>query len=147
MSDPMTRLTKATMDLKKFTNLMNYWTILIIVILLLVIFTNLLFPLLLVETIWLTIGGFVFFVLLILLWVAVIMIKDTQLRILFNLIRAIVVTLAPLILQATFGPYSLLLKVAGLILFLVGLIILYLNLKPVLTMNAITKELVKGSKS
>ncbi|MFX1300962.1 MAG: hypothetical protein ACFFDE_08455 [Promethearchaeota archaeon] len=147
MSDPMTRLTKATMDLKKFTNLMNYWTILIIVMLLLVVFANLLFPLLLVETIWLTIGGSVFLVLLILLWVAVIIIKDTQLRILFNLIRAFVVLLAPLILQITFGPYSLMFKIVGLILFLFGLIILYLNLKPVLTMNAITKELVKGSKS
>ncbi|MFW9983891.1 MAG: hypothetical protein ACFFCB_04090 [Candidatus Odinarchaeota archaeon] len=147
MSDLMERLTKATMDLKKFTNLMNYWTILIIVILLLVVFANLLLPLVLVETIWLTIGGSVFLVLLILLWVAVIIIKDTQLRILFNLIRAFVVMLAPLILQVTFGPYSLLLKVAGLILFLVGIIILYLNIKPVLTMNAITKELVRGSKS
>ena len=147
MSDPMTRLTKATMDLKKFTNLMNYWTILIIVLLLIVVFTNLLFPLVLVETIWLTIGGSVFLVLLILLWVAVIIIKDTQLRILFNLIRAIVVALAPLILLATFGPFSLWLKIAGVILFLVGLLILYLNIKPVLTMNAITKELVRGSKS
>jgi len=135
------------MDLKKFTNLMNYWSILIIVILLIVVFTNLLFPFVLVETIWLTIGGSVFLVLLILLWVAVILIKDTQLRILFNLIRAFVVMLAPLILEVTFGPYSLLFKIVGLILFLVGIIILYLNIKPVLTMNAITKELVKGSKS
>ena len=147
MSDLMERLTKATMDLKKFTNLMNYWTILVIVILLIVVVTNLLLPLVLVETIWLTIGGSVFLVLLILLWVAVILIKDTQLRILFNLIRAFVVLLAPLILQVTFGPYSLLLKVAGLIMFIVGIIILYLNIKPVLTMNAITKELVRGSKS
>ena len=147
MSDLMERLTKATMDLKKFTNLMNYWSILIIVILLIVVFTNLLFPFVLVETIWLTIGGSVFLVLLILLWVAVILIKDTQLRILFNLIRAFVVMLAPLILEVTFGPYSLLFKIVGLILFLVGIIILYLNIKPVLTMNAITKELVKGSKS
>jgi len=147
MSDLIERLTKATMDLKKFTNLMNYWSILIIVILLIVVFTNLLFPFVLVETIWLTIGGSVFLVLLILLWVAVILIKDTQLRILFNLIRAFVVMLAPLILEVTFGPYSLLFKIVGLILFLVGIIILYLNIKPVLTMNAITKELVKGSKS
>ncbi|MHA2429286.1 MAG: hypothetical protein ACXADB_14785 [Candidatus Hermodarchaeia archaeon] len=147
MSDPMTRLTKATMDMKKFTDIMNYWTVLIIVIQLLVVFTNALFPLLLVETIWLTIGGSVFLVLLILLWVAVILIKDTQLRILFNLIRAIVVALAPLILLATFGPYNLWFKIAAIILFLCGLIILYFNLKPVLTMNAITKELVKGSKS
>ena len=143
----MERLTKATMDLKKYTNLMNYWSILIIVILVIVVFTNLLFPLILVETIWLTIGGFVFLVLLILLWVAVILIKDTQLRILFNLIRAFVVMLAPLILQATFGPFSLLLKIAGIILVIIGIIILYLNIKPVLTMNAITKELVRGSKS
>lgn len=147
MSDLMERLTKATMDLKKYTNLMNYWSILIIVILVIVVFTNLLFPLILVETIWLTIGGFVFLVLLILLWVAVILIKDTQLRILFNLIRAFVVMLAPLILQATFGPFSLLLKIAGIILVIIGIIILYLNIKPVLTMNAITKELVRGSKS
>jgi hypothetical protein len=143
----MERLTKATMDLKKYTNLMNYWTFLIIVILLIMVSTNLLFPMLLVETIWFTIGGSVFLVLLILLWVAVIIIKDTQLRILFNLIRAFVVMLTPLILQVTFGPYSLMFKIASLILFLVGLIILYLNIKPVLTMNAITKELVKGSKS
>jgi hypothetical protein len=143
----MERLTKATMDLKKFTNLMNYWSILIIVFLLIVVFTNLLFPMLLVETIWLTIGGSVFLVLLILLWVTVILIKDTQLRILINLIRAIVVALAPLILLATFGPYNLWFKIAAIILFLCGLIILYLNIKPVLTMNAITKELVKGSKS
>lgn len=147
MSDLMERLTKATMDMKKFTDIMNYWTILIIVIQLLVVFTNVLFPLLLVETIWLTIGGSVFLVLLILLWVAVILIKDTQLRILFNLIRAIVVALAPLILLATFGPYNLWFKIAAIILFLCGLIILYFNLKPVLTMNAITKEIVKGSKS
>jgi len=143
----MERLTKATMDMKKFTDIMNYWTILIIVIQLLVVFTNVLFPLLLVETIWLTIGGSVFLVLLILLWVAVILIKDTQLRILFNLIRTIVVALAPLILLATFGPYNLWFKIAAIILFLCGLIILYFNLKPVLTMNAITKEIVKGSKS
>lgn len=147
MSDLMERLTKATMDLKKFTDLMNYWTILIIVFLLIVVFANLLVPFVLVETIWLTIAGSVFLVLLILLWVAVILIKDTQLRILFNLIRAIVVAIAPLILLATFGPYNLWFKIAGIILFLVGLIILYLNLKPVLTMNAITKELVRGSKS
>ena len=147
MSDLMERLTKATMDMKKFTDIMNYWSILIIVIQLLVVFTNVLFPLLLVETIWLTIGGSVFLVLLILLWVAVILIKDTQLRILFNLIRAIVVALAPLILLATFGPYNLWFKIAAIFLFLCGLIILYFNLKPVLTMNAITKEIVKGSKS
>lgn len=147
MSDPMTRLTKATMDLKKFTSILNYWTFFIIFILLLVVFTSILLPLLLVETIWLTIGGSVFLVLLIILWLAVVLIKDTQLRILINLIRAIVVAIAPLILLATFGPYNLYFKATAIILFLCGLIILYFNLKPVLTMNAITKELVRGSKS
>lgn len=147
MSDPMTRLTQTTLDLKKFTSIFNYWTILEIVILLCLAFANIIFPLVFLEP-WLTLVTGIIAFFLVLTFLVYLFIKDTQLRILLTLIRAILGAFLPLaLLFTTNGPLALWLWILTAILVLVGLLLLYFVLKPVLTMRQLTKEILKAAVS
>ena len=143
MSDPMARLTKASMDLKKFTSIFNYWTVIAIIIYGVLLVGGALFPAIFQEPFLAIVAGITLFFIII-GFVAVFFIKDTQKAIMLSLIRSIIGALLPLALVfATFGPFSLYLKILGIVLVLVGLILFYLLLRPLLTMNAVTKELMK----
>jgi hypothetical protein len=147
MSDPMARLTKATMDLKKYTSVFNYWAFLVIIIYGVLLVGGALFPAIFQEPFLAIVAGITLFFIII-AFVAVFFIKDTQMSIMLTLIRSIISALLPLALVfATFGPFSLYLKILGIVLVLVGLILFYLLLRPLLTMNAVTKELLKPQKS
>ncbi len=147
MSDPMTRLTQATMDLKKFTSAFNYWTFLVIVIYGVLLVGAGLFPAIFQEPFLAIVAGITLFFIII-AFLAVLFVKDTQKAIMLTLIRSLIGAILPLaIIFATLGPFSLYLKVLGIALLLVGLIFFYFLLRPLLTMNAITKELMKGSKT
>ncbi len=147
MSDPMARLTKATMDLKKYTSVFNYWTFLVIIIYGVLLIGGALFPAIFQEPFLAIVAGITLFFIII-AFVAVFFVKDTQMSIMLTLIRSIIGALLPLALVfATFGPFSLYLKILGIVLVLVGLILFYLLLRPLLTMNAVTKELLKPQKS
>lgn len=147
MSDPMTRLTQTTLDLKKFTSIFNYWAILEIVILLCLAFANIIFPLVFLEP-WLTLVTGIIAFFLVLTFLVYLFIKDTQLRILLTLIRAILGAFLPLaLLFTTNGPLALWLWILTAILVLVGLLLLYFVLKPVLTMRQLTKEILKAAVS
>ncbi len=147
MSDPMTRLTKVTMDLKKFTSAFNYWTFLVIVIYFVLLIGGAFFPAMFQEPFLTIVAGLTLFFIII-AYIAVFIVKDTQKSIMLTLIRSIIGAILPLALVfATFGPFSLYLKILGIVLFLVGLIFFYFLLRPLLTMNAITKELLKPQKS
>ena len=147
MSDPMTRLTEATMDLKKFTSVFNYWTFLVIIIYGVLLVGGALFPAIFLEPFLAIVAGITLFFIII-AYIAVFFIKDTQMAIVLSLVRAIISALLPLVLVfATFGPFSLYLKILGIVLVIIGLILFYLLLRPLLTMNAITKELMKPQKA
>lgn len=147
MSDPMTRLTQATMDLKKFTSAFNYWTFLVIVIYGVLVVGAALFPAIFQEPFLAIVAGITLFFIII-AFLAVFFVKDTQKAIMLTLIRSLIGAILPLaLIFATFGPFSLYLLVLGIALFLVGLIFFYFLLRPLLTMNAITKEMMKGSKT
>ena len=147
MSDLMTRLTQATMDLKKFTSAFNYWTFLVIVIYFVLLIGGAFFPAMFQEPFLALVAGLTLFFIII-GYVAVFFVKDTQKAIMLTLIRSIIGALLPLALVfASFGPISLYLKILGIVLFVVGLIFFYFLLRPLLTMNAITKELMKPQKS
>jgi carbon starvation protein CstA len=147
MSDAMTRLTKASMDLKKFTNAFNYWTFLVIIIYLVLLFGGIFFPTPFQEPFLAIISGITLFFIII-AYLAVFFVKDTQKAIILTLIRAIISAVLPFALVfGTLGPLSLYLKTLGIVLFLIGLIFFYFLLRPLLTMNAVTKELMKGQKS
>ena len=147
MSDPMTRLTKATMDLKKFTSAFNYWTFLLIVIYFVLLIGGVFFPIMFLEPFLAIVAGLTLFFIII-AYIAVFFVKDTQKSIMLTLVRSIIGGILPLALVfATFGPFSLYLKILGIVLFLVGLIFFYFLLRPLLTMNAITKELMKPQKT
>ena len=147
MSDPMTRLTQATMDLKKYTNVFNYWTFLVIILYGVLLVGGALFPAIFQEPFLAIVAGITLFFIII-AYDAVFFIKDTQMAIMLTLVRSIIGALLPLALVfATFGPFSLYLKVLGIVLILVGLILFYLLLRPLLTMNAVTKELMKPQKA
>jgi hypothetical protein len=147
LSDPMTRITKATMDLKKFTSVFNYWTFLVIVIYIVLLLGSILFPTTFGEPFLAIVAGITLFFLII-AFLAVLFIKDTQKAILFTIIRALIGALLPIALIAlSIGPLNLYIKLLGVALVLVGLIILYFLLRPLLTMNSATKELMKGQKS
>ena len=112
MSDPMTRLTQATMDLKKYTNVFNYWTFLVIIIYGVLLVGGALFPAIFQEPFLAIVAGITLFFIII-AYVAVFFIKDTQMAIMLTLIRSIIGALLPLaFVFATFGPFSLYLKVA-----------------------------------
>ena len=147
MSDPMTRLTQATMDLKKFTSAFNYWTFLVIVIYAVLMLSGAFFPTIFQEPFLTIVAGVTLFFIII-AYVAVFFVKDTQKAIMLTLIRSIIGAIIPLaLIFATIGPLSLYLKILGIALFLVGLIFFYFLLRPLLTMNAITKELMKPQKA
>ncbi|MFX1576107.1 MAG: hypothetical protein ACFFCF_02935 [Promethearchaeota archaeon] len=149
MSDPMTRLTQATMDLKKYTSVFNYWAFLVIVIYVVLLVGGIFFPGVFVDPFLAIIAGITLFF-VVLAFVAVFFVKDTQKGIILTLLRAIIGALLPLaliLLSYPLGPLVLYLRILGIILFLIGLILLYLLFRPILTMNAITKELMKPSKA
>ena len=146
MSDPMSRITKATMDLKKFTTAFNYWTFLVIIIYFVLFIGGVLFPVIFLEPFLAIVTGVTLFFIII-AFLAVFFVKDTQKAIMLTLIRTIIGAVLPVAMVfATYGPLSLYLKILGGVLFLVGLIFLYLVLRSLLTMNAATKELLKGQK-
>lgn len=146
MADPMTRLTKATMDLKKFTNIFNYWTFLLLIVLFSILIASILFSLVFQEP-WLSLATGLSLFFIIIAFVMVLFVKDTQKQIMLTVIRAILGALLPLTLLLTLGPLSLWLKILSIALFLIGLVIFYLIFKPINTMTKITKELVKSMKS
>ncbi len=147
MSDPIARLTKATIDLKKFTSAFNYWTFIVIVIYFILLIGGAFFPTTFQE-LYLTIVAGITLFFIIIGYFAVFFVKDTQKAILLTIIRAIISALLPLaIVFTTFGPFALYLKILGIVLFLVGLIFFYFLFRPLLTMNAIKKELMKPPKS
>ncbi len=146
LSDPMTRITKATMDLKKFTSVFNYWTFLIIVIYAVLLFGSFLLPFVFVEP-FVAIVATVTLFFIIIAFLAVLFVKDTQKAILLTIIRAFIGAVLPIaLIVLSVGPLSVYIKLLGVALLLVGLIILYFLLRPLLTMNAATKELLKGQK-
>lgn len=145
----MTRLTQATMDLKKYTSVFNYWAFLVIVIYVVLLVGGIFFPGVFVDPFLAIIAGITLFF-VVLAFVAVFFVKDTQKGIILTLLRAIIGALLPLaliLLSYPLGPLVLYLRILGIILFLIGLILLYLLFRPILTMNAITKELMKPSKA
>lgn len=135
------------MDLKKFTSVFNYWTFLAIVIYAVLLIGSFLLPFVFAEPFIAIIAGVTLFFLII-AFLAVLLVKDTQKAILLTIIRAIIGAVLPIALIAlSIGPLALYIKLLGVALLLVGLIILYLLLRPVVTMNAATKELLKGQKT
>ncbi len=147
MSDPITRLTKATMDLKKFTSIFNYWSFIEIIIYLSILSANIVFFSVFQEA-FLTIIAALTLFFIVLAFLAVFFVKDTQKQIMLTIIRAFIGGILPLaVIFGTFGPLALWLKILGGVLTILGLLILYLLLRPVLKMNAITKELIKAQKS
>jgi hypothetical protein len=135
------------MDLKKYTSVFNYLTVLVIIIYGVLLVGGALFPAIFQEPFLAIVAGLTLFFIII-AFVAVFFIKDTQMSIMLTLIRSIIGALLPLALVfATLGPFSLYLKILGIVLVLVGLILFYLLLRPLLTMNAVTKELLKPQKS
>jgi hypothetical protein len=147
LSDAMTRITKATMDLKKFTSVFNYWTFLVIVIYLVLLAGSAFFPLVFGEPYLAIVSGITLFFIII-AFLAVFFVKDTQKAILLTIIRAIIGAVLPItLIVLSLGPLNLYIKLLGVALVLVGLIILYFLLTPLLTMNAATKELMRGQKT
>lgn len=147
MADPMTRLTNASMDLKKYTNVFNYWTFILIVIYIALLIANVIYFTMLLEP-WLNIVAGVTLFFLIIAYLAVFFIKDTQMQILLTLLRSILGTAFPLALIFTVsGPFALWFQILGVVLFLIGLLLLILIFRPVLAMNKITKEFMKSQKS
>jgi len=147
MSDPMTRLTKASMDLKKFTSAFNYWTFLVIIIYFVLLLSGAFFPTIFQEPFLTIVAGISLFFIII-AYAAIFFVKDTQKAIMLSLIRAVIGAILPLALVfATIGPLLLYLKILGIALFLIGLIFFYFLLRPLLTMNAVTKELLKPKKT
>ena len=147
MDDPMTRLTNASMDLKKYTNIFNYWTFIVIVIYIALLIANVIYFTMLLE-LWLNIVAGVTLFFLIIAYLAVFFIKDTQKQILLTLLRSMLGTAFPIALIFTVsGPFALWLQILGVLLFLIGLLLLILILRPVLAMNQITKEFMKAQKS
>ncbi len=141
----MTRLTQASMDLKKFTSAFNYWTFLVIVFFGVFLFGAGLFPTVFQEPFLAIIAGLTLFFIIV-AFLAVFFVKDTQKAIMLTLIRAVIGAVLPLaLIFAAIGPFGLYLKLLGAALFIIGLIFVYFLLRPLLTMNAITKELMKGS--
>jgi O-antigen/teichoic acid export membrane protein len=147
MADPMTRLTNATMDLKKYTNVFNYWTFILIIIYIALLIANILFFTVLLE-LWLNIVAGVTLFFLIIAYLAVFFIKDTQKQIMLTLLRSMIGAALPIALIVTVGgPFALWLQILGAVLFLIGLLFLILILRSLLAMNQITKEFMKGQKS
>jgi hypothetical protein len=135
------------MDLKKFTSAFNYWTFLVIVIYGVLVVGAGLFTAIFQEPFLAIVAGITLFFIII-AFLAVLFVKDTQKAIMLTLIRSLIGAILPLaLIFATFGPFSLYLLVLGIALFLVGLLFFYFLLRPLLTMNAITKEMMKGSKT
>lgn len=145
MEDIMKKLTETTMNLSKWTKVLNYWTIIVIILLpltyiiyafVLGAFTPFLDTVILIYVLFITIPLLI-----------VPFIKDTQKQILLTIIRSFIGFIFPLpIIFISSGPLALYLMILGVILFLVSLIICIFILLQVLTLNKLTKQLLQSQK-
>lgn len=145
MEDIMKQLTETTMNLSKWTKILNYWTIIVIIILPLtyLIHTFVFFA----YEPFFCILALIYFLFLLIPLVVVPFIKDTQKQILLTIIRAFIGFIFPLpIIFLSSGPLALYLMILGGILFLVSLIICIFILLQVLTLNKLTKQLLQSQK-
>ncbi|MFX0169652.1 MAG: hypothetical protein ACFE89_09905 [Candidatus Hodarchaeota archaeon] len=147
MEDIMKNLTKTTEKLGTWTTILNYWTIITIIILVAVITGHFFDPFLFPQLLSL-IGTPVYLICIIIPLFGVFMIKDTQLRILLSIVRGILGFLLPLILTIItflFFPTNFSLIGLFVLLLIVSLIIGTFILLQTLALNNLTKQLLKAA--
>ena len=147
MEDVMKKLTKATESLSSWTKILNYWTIIAIIILIGLIAGHFFDPLFFPQLVTL-IGSSVCLVFIVLPFLGVFLIKDTQLLILLSLIRSFlgfILPLAFMVVTLIYFPGSLIVLGVYALLFVIGLIIGLFIIMQVLALNKYTKELLKAA--
>jgi hypothetical protein len=145
MEDVMKNLTKATESLSTWTKILTYWTIISMVILIGLIAGHFFDPLLFPQLVTL-IGSSIYLVFIVLLFLGVFLIKDTQLLILLSLVRSFLgftLPLAFMVVTLIYFPGSLIVLGVYAALFVIGLIISLFILMQVLALNRYTKQLLK----
>ena len=147
MEDAMKNLTKATETLRTWTRILNFWTIVTIIILIGLIVGHFLDPLLFPQLVTL-IGSSIYLVFVVIPFLGVFLIKDTQLQLLLSLIRGFlgfILPLAFMVVTLVYFPTSLIVLGLFLVLFVVGLIICLFILMQILALNKFTKQLLKAA--
>jgi hypothetical protein len=147
MEDVMKNLTKTTETLRTWTKILNYWTIVTIVILVGLVVGHFLDSLLFPQLVTL-IGSSISLVFIVIPFLGVFLIKDTQLQILLSLIRGLLGFILPLALMALtlfYFPTNLMVLALFVVLFVVGLIISVFLFIQVLALNKFTKQLLMAA--
>ena len=132
------------MNLSKWTKILNYWTIIVVILLipLIVLSFNPLYS----DPLF-AIAALVYLLILLFPLIIARFIKDTQIQILVTLVRGFIGFLPPIaLIFLTFGPLSLYWIIISAIFLLVGLIICALILLQVLALNRLTKQLLQAQK-
>jgi len=147
MEDVMKNLTKATQRLSTWTKILNYWTIISIIILIGFLAGHFLDPVLFPQLVTL-IGSSICLVFIVIPFLGVFLIKDTQLQILLSLIRGFLGFILPLafvVVTLIYFPGNLMVLGLYTVLFVISLVICLFILMQVLALNKFTRELLKAA--
>jgi len=147
MEDIMKKLTKTTETLRTWTKILNYWTIIVIIILIGLIIGHFVNSILFPQLVTL-VGSSIYLVFIVIPLLGMLRIKDTQLQILLSLIRGLlgfILPLAFMVLTFFYFPSNLIVLGLFAVLFVFGLIICLFLFMQVLALNKLTKQLLMAA--